>query len=223
MAATAATNNLFDLRQRTPFMSSELLDQMQCLGVLLIVDVVTPVRSASLQSTILGPQVTPFISMGEVNSFRTEFNDIFRTTHIPQMPAMFLHFCIPFSPICLMSYYSQKRERKVKAAVEEWNAKLVPRGAHIEIGSHVGVVILYLVRHEVTSEPNNAFPVRNTQAVELIESPDKLSPRANYIPMAKVIPITAQAMDDRDDVDVAASSGGQYERVHVERVYEPSH
>jgi hypothetical protein len=70
------------------------------------------------------------VNLQEVNEFVDKINGILRDTHMPMIPLMLTHFCVPFSPICVLSHYASKRLVQLKALVEEMNTKASVRDSH---------------------------------------------------------------------------------------------
>ncbi len=78
------------------------------------------------------PETGGKITQDELTRLTNEGNEILRTTHMPPMPIIFMHFCIPFSPICIISCYAQKRESRLKELCEKWNKEVfLSRGCHM--------------------------------------------------------------------------------------------
>jgi hypothetical protein len=59
------------------------------------------------------PAATEYISPTELNDIVQRFNHILETNFIPMLPLMFLHMCLPFSPICVLSHCSSRKTKKV--------------------------------------------------------------------------------------------------------------
>jgi hypothetical protein len=71
-----------------------------------------------------------YLSLQELNEFVDKFNHILETNYIPVLPLIFTHFCIPFSPICVMSWYAQSRDKLLNELVKIENDKMVGRKCH---------------------------------------------------------------------------------------------
>lgn len=78
----------------------------------------------------LSPEAAQCISLEEVNSFVREVNDILQRTHLPMFPLIFMHFIIPFSPICFLSCATSSRQKKLQELIERTNETLKSRNCH---------------------------------------------------------------------------------------------
>jgi hypothetical protein len=77
------------------------------------------------------PEAAAFVSVAELNEISTELSTIMANNHVPQLPLGFTHFCIPFSPICVMSYYATRTDRKLNEFIESINRRTyVSRNCH---------------------------------------------------------------------------------------------
>jgi hypothetical protein len=77
------------------------------------------------------PEAAAFVSVAELNEISTELSSILANNHIPPMPLMFTHFCIPFSPVCVLSLYASRTDQKLNEFIESINRKTyVPRNCH---------------------------------------------------------------------------------------------
>jgi hypothetical protein len=77
------------------------------------------------------PEATAFVSVAELNEISTELSSILANNHIPPMPLMFTHFCIPFSPVCVLSLYASRTDQKLNEFIESINRNTyVPRNCH---------------------------------------------------------------------------------------------
>ncbi len=65
-----------------------------------------------------------YITLNELNEFVDEVNVILERGYIPPLPILCTHFCIPFSPICIMGYYQNKRSKELAVLLEKKNASL---------------------------------------------------------------------------------------------------
>ncbi len=54
------------------------------------------------------PETGGRISQEEFDRILKEGNEILQNTHIPVIPTIFMHFCIPFSPICIITCYANR-------------------------------------------------------------------------------------------------------------------
>ncbi len=78
------------------------------------------------------PECGGRITMEELDSFIQQANQILKMSHIPVFPIICMHFCIPFSPYCIMAYYSRKRKVDLKELCERWNTQvLIARGCNM--------------------------------------------------------------------------------------------
>ncbi len=78
------------------------------------------------------PETGGRITQQELDQLMEEGNNVLRYSHIPPFPLIFTHFCIPFSPICIMACYASKRERDLRSLCEKWNNKIfLQRGCHM--------------------------------------------------------------------------------------------
>lgn len=136
--------------------------------------------------------------MEEVSAIVRDFDDIFRHTHWPIMPLMLMHFILPFSPVCIAACCRQRRESQVKEAVAKWNAKLVPRGAHLEMAPSLVVLgvthsgpFMYLVRHDDQG-------IHVVEAIEVTCESPLVVPSAPPMHKGDVpLAVVAQGMDGR--------------------------
>lgn len=62
------------------------------------------------------------ISLQELSLFVDEVNHILERTYIPPLPLLFLHFCIPFSPVCIMSCFASSRQKALRELVDAKNS-----------------------------------------------------------------------------------------------------
>lgn len=82
------------------------------------------------QQYAIPPEASAVYTMQEINDFVRDINDILQRTNLPIMPLIFMHFCIPFSPICCLFCASSTRQNRLKRYVEQVNEKLKPRNCH---------------------------------------------------------------------------------------------
>lgn len=76
-------------------------------------------------------EAAAFLNLDELNAFIREVNTIQENNYIPPIPLMFTHFCLPFSPVCVMSCFESSRNRMLRELVDKTNQQtLVPRGCH---------------------------------------------------------------------------------------------
>eukprot|EP00599_Poterioochromonas_sp_BG-1_P008593 CAMPEP_0173150556 /NCGR_PEP_ID=MMETSP1105-20130129/11036_1 /TAXON_ID=2985 /ORGANISM="Ochromonas sp., Strain BG-1" /LENGTH=152 /DNA_ID=CAMNT_0014065725 /DNA_START=95 /DNA_END=553 /DNA_ORIENTATION=- len=73
------------------------------------------------------------IHLEDLNLFVDEVNRILERTFIPMLPMSFLHFCLPFSPICIMSRYRAKRQKDLNLLLEAKNATM--KDCHWELNT----------------------------------------------------------------------------------------
>jgi hypothetical protein len=72
-----------------------------------------------------------YLSLSELEEFVRNINFILENNYLPPLPVIFMHFCIPFSPICLLSYYSNRCSNRIDKYLESVNQeKFVSRGCH---------------------------------------------------------------------------------------------
>lgn len=64
------------------------------------------------------------ITVEDLNVLADEVNRILETNYIPPFPLIFLHFCLPFSPICIMGSYSSKKQKALQELLEVKNATM---------------------------------------------------------------------------------------------------
>jgi hypothetical protein len=69
----------------------------------------------------LDPEAQPYISLEELNNLAAEINAIFANNYMPPLPLMFTHFCIPFSPVCVMFYYIARLEKAFNEFIDHMN------------------------------------------------------------------------------------------------------
>ena len=68
----------------------------------------------------------------ELDQLMEEGNKVLKNSHIPPFPLIFTHFCIPFSPICILACYASKREKDLRSLCEKWNNQVfLQRGCHM--------------------------------------------------------------------------------------------
>jgi hypothetical protein len=67
------------------------------------------------------PDAHSLIDLLALNTFVDEVNAILVNSFMPPFPIMFLHFCIPFSPVCIMSYYANRGTKGINALLEKVN------------------------------------------------------------------------------------------------------
>jgi hypothetical protein len=67
------------------------------------------------------PEAQPYISLEELNNLAAEINSIFANNYMPPMPLMFTHFCIPFSPICVLSHYAARFDKALNEFIDRTN------------------------------------------------------------------------------------------------------
>lgn len=78
------------------------------------------------------PECANCISAAELSRLVEEGNHILRTTHMPVLPIIFMHFCIPFSPICIIASYANSRQEKLRALCKKWNDEVfLARNCHM--------------------------------------------------------------------------------------------
>lgn len=76
-------------------------------------------------------EAAPFITLAELNDVVNKANSIVENNFIPPMPLLFLHFCIPFSPICIMGCYASALDSKLNELVAQLNTSVYQqRGCH---------------------------------------------------------------------------------------------
>jgi hypothetical protein len=78
------------------------------------------------------PECANCISAAELSRLVEEGNRILSTTHMPVLPIIFTHFCIPFSPICIIAAYANSRQEKLRALCKRWNDEVfLARNCHM--------------------------------------------------------------------------------------------
>ncbi len=78
------------------------------------------------------PETGGRITQQELDQIMEEGNHILKNTHIPAFPIIFMHFCIPFSPICIMYCYASRRETQLKEMCDKWNNQVfLQRGCNM--------------------------------------------------------------------------------------------
>lgn len=76
-------------------------------------------------------EAAAFMTIEELNSVIHNVNSIQENNYIPVLPLLFTHFCIPFSPICIISCYESSRNRLLREFVDRVNREtFVSRGCH---------------------------------------------------------------------------------------------
>jgi hypothetical protein len=71
------------------------------------------------------------LTLSELNEVCRGVNQILESTHLPAFLAMFLHFCLPFSPICAMRYFKARQNRLLAELVTTLNREVfVDRNCH---------------------------------------------------------------------------------------------
>lgn len=64
------------------------------------------------------------IDLEDLNLLIKEVNQILEMNYLPLIPVIFLHFCLPFSPVCIMSHYTTKRQQALNELLEAKNATM---------------------------------------------------------------------------------------------------
>lgn len=60
-----------------------------------------------------------------------QLNQVFSQTVFPLCPCMLVHFCLPFSHICVIFYYESKRREGVRQVLDSFNKRVLSeRGAY---------------------------------------------------------------------------------------------
>lgn len=78
------------------------------------------------------PECTNLISAAELSRLVEEGNHILKTTHMPVFPIICMHFCIPFSPLCILACYANSRQEKLREMCRKWNDKVfMERNCHM--------------------------------------------------------------------------------------------
>lgn len=80
-------------------------------------------------------QENPYFNLADMNEMIHKINRIVAETHVPIFPILFTHFCIPFSPICLIGGCHSRRTARIRQLLDETNARVSPHGIHFEMGS----------------------------------------------------------------------------------------
>ena len=57
----------------------------------------------------------------DLREFMKETEEIYHETGMPMIPCFLHHFCLPFSPICVLCYCQSKRKSRLEDLVEDFN------------------------------------------------------------------------------------------------------
>jgi hypothetical protein len=77
-------------------------------------------------------ELNEIMTLQEFTEFVAEIDKALQDTHLPMMPCLFGHFCIPFSPICAMMYCQAQRSKRIDAILANSTSKLAERGYYWE-------------------------------------------------------------------------------------------
>ncbi len=69
-------------------------------------------------------EASSLIDLEDLNVVINEVNHILETTYIPALPISFLHFCIPFSPVCIFRYCQSQRQEALNELLKVKNAAM---------------------------------------------------------------------------------------------------
>jgi len=155
-------------------------------------------------------EAVSYISVAELNEFCQDVNYIQEHNSIPILPLIFTHFCIPFSPLCVMSHYETRRTKKLEQLLEKVNTeKFVSRGCHWErvaypyTGRHrhavVSIPMLALIKHN-----NNASSGNVAAEVAALRTTSYPSAQVQVGPAAPTT-VSLQPMYRNDNTGVAST------------------
>ena len=57
----------------------------------------------------------------DLREFMKETEEIYHETGMPMIPCFLHHFCLPFSPICVLCYCQSRRKSRLEDLVEDFN------------------------------------------------------------------------------------------------------
>lgn len=86
-----------------------------------------------IATTLLPPELDGFITLEELNEFKTKINSIFDETVYPFMPGICTHYCIPCSYSCCRAYWEARRESLIDEHVLKTNERLSNKGLWWEV------------------------------------------------------------------------------------------
>ena len=65
----------------------------------------------------------------DLRKFFDDAKEAFHETGMPMFPCIFHHFCLPFSPICAMSYCKSQRKSRLDELIQNFNHRIAnPKG-----------------------------------------------------------------------------------------------
>eukprot|EP00598_Pedospumella_elongata_P015890 CAMPEP_0184995124 /NCGR_PEP_ID=MMETSP1098-20130426/51818_1 /TAXON_ID=89044 /ORGANISM="Spumella elongata, Strain CCAP 955/1" /LENGTH=202 /DNA_ID=CAMNT_0027521331 /DNA_START=163 /DNA_END=771 /DNA_ORIENTATION=+ len=80
----------------------------------------------------LPDELNGIITFAEFAAMTKDIDQVLADTHMPMMPLFLGHFCIPFSPICVMMYYHSQRLQRMEQVLQTYTATLAERGYYWE-------------------------------------------------------------------------------------------
>lgn len=80
----------------------------------------------------LSTEVTMFITMDELTRFVDEINQIYLDCFTPTCPLLLLNLVLPLSSVFIASMNNRAMNRRIKAAVSQWNKGFEKRGIWFE-------------------------------------------------------------------------------------------
>mmetsp|Transcript_16257 Transcript_16257/g.17603 ORF Transcript_16257/g.17603 Transcript_16257/m.17603 type:complete len:186 (+) Transcript_16257:159-716(+) len=117
------------------------------------------------------------IDLKDLNLLVKEVNQILEMNYLPLIPVIFLHFCLPFSPVCIMSHYTTKRQQALNELLEAKNATM--KDCHWELNAmcfhYPTYPILSLISHH-----NHAEAVSTPTAIALVIADEPNAPSAPF-------------------------------------------
>mmetsp|Transcript_33913 Transcript_33913/g.58255 ORF Transcript_33913/g.58255 Transcript_33913/m.58255 type:complete len:177 (-) Transcript_33913:157-687(-) len=120
----------------------------------------------SFDHAFLPHELNGIVSFADYSVMVTELDQALKSTHLPVFPLILIHFLIPFSPICAMSYYSSKRVQKTRKILHKYNDKMAGSGYFWEIVAEPDVVkAIAILRFNGQQQHGGMVPIAVAEAV----------------------------------------------------------
>jgi len=71
-----------------------------------------------------------YITNDDLLDFIDDVNGVYKRTVCPMFPLIFLHFCLPFSPICFASCAASNRKKGLTRALRDFNTLYAEKGLY---------------------------------------------------------------------------------------------